>query len=304
MQNLLRKRFFTGTSISIIAGAALTAIGLLSSTKWQISALIGLVGLSTGILITALYAFAQRLDQIDENRIAVQPLQQLYKVPHIELPLVRIVNAVASTHNKRSVFLTNRTTEAVEKFSLEVTDMANGTFVCSSLEEELDLVKGALTETRHEVRAVASRGAKWWLEPEAEVYFQAYGEATPRIAITRIFLLDKNDLDRVRPMLSRHAAAGIRTYALDQEQVPQGRRRGLVLFDSTLLHHAAPRREGSSDLMKAEFTDVGDEIHRAEDDFEFLLKLASARDLNPPACLFAAGPARRLRVAWLRRLRA
>ncbi|HSS03598.1 MAG TPA: hypothetical protein VLK89_00230 [Solirubrobacterales bacterium] len=290
MQSQLRKTFFTGTAVSIIAGAVLTAVGMVSSTKWEISALFGLVALLTGILITALYAFAQRLDQIDENRIAVQPLQHLYKVPHIELPVVRIVDAVASTHNKRSSFLTKRTTNAVEQFSQVIADMADGTFVCSSQEEELDLVKGALAETRREVRAVASRGVEWWLKPEADVYFQAYGEATRRIAITRIFLIDKGDLERVLPVLSRHGAAGIRTYALDQEQVPEGRRRGLVLFDNTLLHRAAARREGVSNFKDVEFTDVANEIRRAEDDFEFLLKLATTRDLNPPATLFAVEP--------------
>jgi hypothetical protein len=290
MNSSLRKTLFTGTSVSIVAGIALTVVGWLSSTKWELSALVGLVALLTGILITALYAFALRLDQIDQNRIAVQPLQHLYKVPHIEKPVVRIVDAVASTHNKRSAFLTNRTTLAVEQFSQVVADMANGTFVCSSRDEELDLVKGALTATQNEVRAVASRGVDWWLKPEADVYFRAYGEATRRIPITRIFLIDKEELESVRPVLSRHGDAGIRTYALDRQQVPEVRRRGLVLFDNTLLHRAAASREGISDFKDVEFTDVASEIRRAEEDFEFLLELATARDRNPPTCLFAVEP--------------
>lgn len=301
----LRRVFFTGTAVSIISGAVLTAVGLLSSTKWQISALVGLDALLIGILITALYSFAQRLDQIDQNRISVEPLQHLYEVPHIELPLVRIVDAVASTHNARSDFLTNRTTEAVEKFSGVVTDMANGTFACSSQDEEVDLVKGALSETGEEVRAVASRGMEWWLKPEADVYFQAYCEAARRIAVTRIFLIDKSDLDRARPMLSGHGAAGIRTYALDRTQVPDRRQRGLVLFDNTLLHRAAPQREGVSNPKDVEFTDVADEIRGAEADFEFLLEMALAHDHNPPVCLFAVVPGgKKFRAARFRGSRA
>jgi hypothetical protein len=290
MQSSVRKIFFTGTGISTLVGLVLTAVALLSSSKWQLGALLGLVTLLTGILVTAFFAFAQRLDEIDKNRIGVQPLQQLYKVPHIEAPLVRIVDAVASTDDKRTVFLKDRTTSAVENFSRAVAEMANGTFACSSRDDELDLVKGALEATQRDVRAVASRGMGWWLKPEADVYFQAYGEETERIAVTRIFLIDKDDLERARPMLARHAAAGIRTYALDQSHVPETRRRGLVLFDNTLLHRAAARREGSSEVKDIEFTDVPNEIRQAENDFEFLLKLATTQDLDPPAVLFASEP--------------
>ncbi|MGB7588779.1 MAG: hypothetical protein WBM00_08730 [Solirubrobacterales bacterium] len=304
MQNPLRKTFFTGTGLSTAVGILLTGVGLISDSKWQISALVGLVALLTGILITALYAFAQRLDEIDERRIAVQPLQHLYKVSHIERPVVRIVDAVASTDDKRSAFLRKQTTKAVERFSQEVADMADGVFVCSSESEELDLVKGALAETQREVRAVAARGIHWWLKPEADVYFRAYGEAASRITVTRIFLIDQADLDHVRPILTRHAAAGIRTYALDQDQVPESRRRGLVLFDGALLHRAAARREGIRDLRDVEFTDVADEIQDAEDDFEFLLGLATAQDRTPPATLFATEPKRNgpLSPGWLARL--
>jgi len=165
----MQRTLFTGTGISTAAGCVLTAIGLLSSSHWQISLLVGLVAILIGVVVTALYAFGRRLDEIDQRRIAVQSLQELYKVPHIELPLVRIVEAVASTQDKRSAFLKNRTTKAVAQFSESVVDMAEGAFVCSSREEELDLVKGALATTKHTVRAVASRGVDWWLEPDADV---------------------------------------------------------------------------------------------------------------------------------------
>jgi len=286
MNNSLRKTFLTGTGVSAMVGIGLTAVGLLSSSRWQVSALVGLMSALIGILVTAMYAFGQRLDRIDERQIVIQPLQSLYKVPHIELPLVRIVEAVASTHGKRSAFLTDRTTKEVEKFSKLVANMAEGAFVCSSRDEELDLVMGALAAAKKEVRAVASRGIEWWLKADADVYFQAYGEETRRISVTRIFLIKKDDLERLRPMLIRHAKAGIRTYALDLEQVPTGRQRGLVLFDNALLHRAAPLREGSNDSLDVEFTDVPEEIRRAEEDFAVLFKLATTPDRYPPATLF------------------
>ncbi len=292
MSNPLRKTLFTGTGVSTIVGIGLTGVGLLTSSKWQISALVGLVSVLVGALLTAMYAFGRRLDEIDERQIAVQPLQSLYKVPHLELPLIRIVEAVVSTHGSRSAFLTNRTTAAVEQFSKQVANMANGAFVCSSRNDEIDLVKDVLAATKREVRAVASRGMEWWLEADADVYFQAYGEETRRISVTRIFLIEKNDLEKLQPMLLRHAKAGIQTYALDLEQVQDGRRRGMVLFDNTLLHRAAPLREGINDPLDVEFTDVAEEIRRAEDDFTFLFNLARTPDRHPPATLFASEPKR------------
>jgi hypothetical protein len=290
MKQSMQHTFFTGTGVSTAVGGVLTVIGLVSSSRWQISLLVGLVAMLIGVVLTALYAFAHRLDEIDERRISVQPLQELYKVPYLERPLVRIVKAVASTDDKRTDFLKHRTTKAVEHFSRIVTDMANGAFVCSSQDEELDLVKGALASTDQEVRAVASRGADWWSKPGADVYFQAYGDEARRLAITRIFLIRKDELELVRPVLARHCETGIRTYALDLEQVPESRQGGLVLFDRTLLHRAAPRREGMSDCQDVEFTDLPEEIDRAEDDFDFLLKLATTQDRNPSVVLFSAEP--------------
>jgi hypothetical protein len=287
----MQRTFLTGTGISTAAGGVVTLISLLSSSRWQISLLVGLVAILIGVVVTALYAFGRRLDEIDERRITVQALQDLYKVPHIELPLARIVQAVASTQDKRSDFLKNRTTQEVNRFSEVVVQMADGAFVCTSQEEELDLVKGALGSTKATVRAVASRGVEWWLQPNADVYFQAYGDEARRLAITRIFLIRKNDLERLRPVLTRNGEAGIRTYALDVDQVPERRRRGLVLFDNTLLHRAAPKREGMSS-QDVEFTDVPEEIHSAEDDYEFLLKLATTRGRSPAAVLFAYEPKR------------
>jgi PAS domain-containing protein len=303
MTHSMQRTFLTGTGLSTTVGIALTVAGLLTSSRWQISLLVGLVSILIGVLLTALYAFGRRLDEIDERRIAVQPLQELYKVPHIEMPLVRIVDAVASTDQKRSPFLKNRTTRAVEQFSELVARMADGAFVCSSRGDELDLVKGALAATQRDVRAVASRGAKWWLEPEADVYFQAYEDEAHRLAITRIFLMRRDELERLRPMLVRNGQAGVLTYALDVDQIPPGRRRGLVLFDDALLHRAAPRPEGVSDPQDVEFTDVRDEIRRAEEDFEFLMSLATTRGRPSPAVLFSAQPRRfRTRIRGIRGL--
>lgn len=272
----MQKTFLSGTGISIAIGAALTVAGMFTDTHWQTSFLFGLVSILIGVLVTGLYAFGQRLDEIDERRIAVQSLQDLNKVPDLEEPIVRIVKAVASTQDKRSAFLKNQTTKEVEKFSREVTRMADGAFVCSSNEEELDLVKGALAATEEKVRAVASRGVDWWLKPDARVYFQAYGDETQRLSITRIFLIEKGDLDRIREeVLVKHAEMGIQTYALDLQKVPPPLQRGLVLFDSALLHRAAPQREGSNNLKDVEFTDVPEEIQSAENDFANLLKLAT-----------------------------
>jgi hypothetical protein len=290
VQRSLRESFFTGTGISTFVGLILLGVGLISSTRWQISLLVGLTAALIGVLVTAFFAFAQRLDEIDERQITVRALQDLYKAPFLEAPLARIVGAVASTQGKRSAFLTEQTTAAVEEFSRQVADMAEGKFLCSSRDQELDLVKAALALTDEAVRAVASRGLEWWLRPEADVYFRAFAEEAARLQVTRIFMIDRDDLERARPVLEQHAAAGIATLAIDRELVPAGRRRGLVLFDDVLLHRAAPRREGGTDPEDVEFTDVGMEIKRARDDFDFLLKLATAHQGEGPACLFSGGP--------------
>jgi len=277
----------TGVGISIVVGTVLTGVGLLTSSRWQISFLLGLLSVLLGVLVTALNSFNQRLNAIDARQVAVRPLQKLQGLPHIERPLVEIVKAVASTDDMRSPFLKDRTTKEVEQFSRQVVKMADGFFLCSSRDEELDLVKGALTITKDEVRAVASRGVEWWLQPNADIYFGAYADEAQRIAITRIFLIERADLDdELRKVLDRNSKAGIQTYALDLEQVPEVRRRGLVLFDNTLLHRSAPRREGATDPRDVEFTDVPEEIEGAEADFAVLMALTTTRDRQPPAVLY------------------
>lgn len=290
MERSLRESFLTGTGISTCVGLVLLGVGLISSARWQISLLVGLTAAVIGILVTAFFAFAQRLDEIDERQITVRALQDLYKAPFLEAPLARIVGAVASTQGTRSAFLTEQTTAAVEEFSRKVADMAEGKFLCSSRDEELDLVKAALALTEEAVCAVASRGLEWWLKPEADVYFRAFGEEAARLHVTRIFMIAREELEGARPVLEQHAAAGIATFAVDRELVPAARRRGLVLFDDTLLHRAAPRREGSREPEDVEFTDVAAEIKRARDDFDFLLKLTTSYAGEPPACLFSGGP--------------
>lgn len=289
MKLLMKGTFRTEIGLSVAIAAVLTLAGLVSSgTHWQTSLLVGLVSILIGVLLTGLNAFDKRLDEIDERRIAVQSLQDLNKVPDLEEPLVRIVAAVASTQDKRSAFLKNQTTKEVEKFSREVARMADGAFVCSSNEEELDLVKGVLAATEETVRAVASRGVEWWLTPEGRVYFQAYGDETRRLDITRIFLIEKGALGCIREdVLAKHVDMGIRTYALDLQKVPQPLQGGLVLFDNALLHRAAPQREGSSNLKDVEFTDVPEEIQSAENDFANLLKLATT---DHSALLFSGEP--------------
>lgn len=275
----MRKVFLTGTGISIIVSVLLT-IGLefVSTSDFAVSVLVALVSLLIGLIITALFAFADRLDRIDRARFDAQPLQELHRVPELERPLIEIVNAVASSVGSRSPFLKHQTQDAVREFSVEVRSMANGSFLCSSKDEEVRLVKSALAETKTSVKAVASRGPDWWARPEADVYFRAYHSAAKRVQITRIFMVKREDLEVLTPILDRHVAAGIKTFALDPDQVPESRRRGLVLFDDKLLHRSAAVREGSDKYKNVEFTDIVDHVDQAKDDFEFLYEISLQSD--------------------------
>lgn len=307
LEEALGKTLQNGTALSIIAALVLTfGVQLVGGTDDAVSLSLGLITFLVGLLLTAFQALADRLDEIDRARTELQPFRELHSVPQLVGPIGEIITAVASTQDSRSEFVLNRTTEAVRDFSAEIKRMADGVFVCKSESEELALVKQALAETERTVRAIAARGPEWWLREDryAQTYFRAYERAAERLDVTRIFILDRGDLERMRPVLEQQRRANIKTYALDAAVVPQALVQPLVLFDDRLLHTVQPGDGDEPGAHRVVFSDVKQELDDAERIFNALLDLVE----DEHACLFSPPmndrPGVGFRWPWRRRRRA
>lgn len=262
---------WTLASLFLAVGLALT-----TDVEFRISVLLALLIAMSGLGIRGFLILRDQIADVERARVAALPLAQLDRVPGLEKPLNEIVSAVVRTQATRGAVLGALAMELVASFSDQIERLARGSTLCRSPEEELRLVEMALSATSGTVKAVASRGLSWWSHPESDSYFRAYERHAERLEITRIFILPLADFDAMRPILERHHDAGIETYALDREQIPPGRRRGIVLFDSSLLHRIV--RESDDDEEVIEFTAVSDDIRRAEEYYNYLLGLAGSLD--------------------------
>jgi hypothetical protein len=83
----------------------------------------------------------------------------------------------------------------------------------------------------------------FWNSPFGDRLFQANQEAAHRIAITRIFLLTKDQMSRdgVNTLLRRQARAGIHTYYARVDEVDQALRRDFLILDGRLVFEMATK---------------------------------------------------------------
>ena len=151
--------------------------------------------------------------------------------------------------------------------------IADGVVSCEAA-DEVRLVRRALDNSTHQVRAIAARGTDWWRRPEADLYWRAYGAAAARLSIERIFVLRAEIDEQMHRVLTRHHQLGMKTYVARADELPEERIEPIVVFDQELVHrHAAQRRSG--DAYRVEFSTRRDDVLRAEENFIAILDFAA-----------------------------
>lgn len=269
----MRRIIFSGTGITTAVSLVFAvALASATSTDVQIAFLIGLLTSLIGLTITALFAFEQRLEQIDRARIGALRLHRLLSVPEIEPTTARLVDAAADTNAEHRPFMQSMVRETVEAACGRVCGIKEGSVQCDR-KDEVRLVSRALEYTRSSVIAVAARGPDWWTRPEADVYWGVYGQAAQRLDITRIFVLRDESAEQMERVLRRHYEGGMKTYTVKAADVPPDRLQPVVVFDGNLLHRHAPRHEGDEGY-RIEFSDKREDIISAEANFKVLLGFA------------------------------
>jgi hypothetical protein len=257
------------TALSLILAVSLAAA---TSLSVQMAVVIGLLSTLIGLAITAYVALEGHINQMNDARIGALPLQRLLAIPDLEGSIVRLVDAAAQTKAAHGAFLQSLVRETLDDACERVTGISDGSVRCEA-DDELRLVRRALEHTERRVIAVAARGTDWWVRPEADIYWRAYGDAAQRLDISRIFVIRDETQAAMEEVLLRHHKLAMKTFTVRADQVPPDRIRAVVVFDDKLLHRHAPRHE-TDEGYRIEFTDRPDDIVRAQETFNILLDLA------------------------------
>lgn len=276
----MRRILWSGTGLST-ALSLILAVTLAAATSLnvQMAVVVGLLSTLIGLAITAFVGLEGHINQINDARIGALPLHRLLAIPDLEGVITQLVDATAETKAAHGAFLQSLARETLEEACGRVTGISDGS-VCCEAEDELRLVRRALAHTERRVSAVAARGTEWWVRPEADVYWRAYGEAAQRLDIARIFIIRDGAEAEMEHVLLRHYKLAMKTFIVRADHVPPDRIRALVVFDDKLLHRHAPRHEADPGYQ-VEFTDRPDDIIRAQETFNILLDLAD--EWKPPS---------------------
>jgi transcriptional regulator with XRE-family HTH domain len=177
--------------------------------------------------------------------------------------------------NHRSPFMYTCTVDRLEEFAADFRLMAEGTLRATP-EEEPHLTRMAVDQCRSHLRAVSYQDGSWWAGPAGDSYLQLHGELANReVEMTRIFIIQPDTLDGLRPTLERHVELNIHTYVLYEEEVNDYYWRDFVLYDEVLLR-LATAVDPTASRKTAEFTDDPSRIMQALEDFKYLYRVATA----------------------------
>lgn len=271
----MRRLLYITSVIVTFASIILSVILIVfTSVAVQVGVIVGFTPLTLSLGYAAYSAIRLQIAEVDDRRLGSLPLQQLLSIPEIEAPLVSVVANIARIKETHGRFMFRLASECVSETARYISDIADGSYVCTS-NEELRLVRMALDDTDRQVRAVAARGAAWWELPEADAYWHAYEAAAHRLDITRVFLVlpdeDNMVLERV---LERHAQAGMKTFVVDAEHVPAHHLRPLVIFDERLIHRQANDSQAVG-TFRVEFSDRAEDLLSAEESFRVIFDIAN-----------------------------
>lgn len=263
---------WVGGIITIVSIITSVVVSITTDVEAQVAIVLGLTTTLLTLGFTAFVVLRDQLLALDRRRIGALPLQHLLSMPAVEPTIVRIVEQTARVQSAHSPFMMSLARQALDEVAVELTSIADGVVLCES-RDELALVKRALAQTERRVRAIAARGADWWLTAEADVYWRLYETASRRLEITRIFLVDDPaDEQLLVSVIARHRRAGLSIYVLARDRVPPALATPTVIFDESLVHRAAPTQRG--DGLHFAFSDRDDEILAAEAAFDTVLQLA------------------------------
>jgi hypothetical protein len=270
------RRLLYVTSAIVTLGAIVLSIMLIifTSLAVQVAVIVGFTPLILSLGFAAYSTVRIELSEVDARRFGSLPIQQLTTLTEIEPSLVSVVGDAARIKRARGPFMMQIASEQVQQAAKGIREIADGGFICTS-EDELRLVRLAVSHTARRVRAVAARGASWWERPEADAYWHAYEEAAGRLDITRVFIVrpdeDSAVLERV---LARHARAGMKTFVVDAARIPKHHNRPLVIFDEGLIHRHPDHDQIGGDF-RVEFSDRPEDLLAAEETFRVVFDLAS-----------------------------
>jgi hypothetical protein len=204
----------------LTVGGVVIAVGLAvllkftTSLSGQVAFGVGLVGTMLTMLLRIYALLVDRFEGLERSLIDSTQLRALTTMPEVERLVVDITkqfSALGASDVRHAAFFWGSATSALVDAEERICDAANGLVTCTQ-EDEIYLVRDALKHTRVAVSAIAARGPSWWMKPEADAYWEAYGQAAKSgLRIKRIFVVDNPIDDTVRRVLDRHHALGMET---------------------------------------------------------------------------------------------
>ena len=271
---------FVGLASASIA-VALTLASLQSSLSNRVNVIIAAIGAFFTLTATLL---ARSIRETRKLKSLFRALDHLDRAGDMRELLVDVADEVGAAVQKDiSDFFRNRVREALSKPIKTIHEISNGRFKCLQ-EDEHQYVREALGWAE-DVRAVASRGIRYWRDPASDPYFIAYTQAAARGAtVTRIFLTrDEDEMAQVEEIAKRHSQERIRVYALDRGWVDKHLQYGFVLFSGKREMSQAQRIVHCNELPEGTpkstviFTDRADDVRRFEKAFKDIIDLARTK---------------------------
>jgi hypothetical protein len=273
----MRQLLYITSAVVTLAAIVLSIILVtFTSLDVQVAVIVSFTPLILSLGFAAYAAIRIELAEVDARRFGSLPLQQLTTLAELEPSIVSVVGDAARIKQNRGPFMLQVAAERTQQAAKSIREIADGGHICTS-EDELRLVRLAVAHTKRRVRAVAARGASWWERPEADAYWHAYEEAAHRLEITRVFIV-RPDEDNVvlERVLARHLRAGMKTFVVDAESIPEHHIRPLVIFDDSLIHRQ-PEYDQPGRTFRVEFSDRLEDLLAAEETFRVVFDLANEK---------------------------
>ncbi len=171
-------------------------------------------------------------------------------------------------------FLRERTLDRLNEFAADFKAMNSGIYRASP-DNESNMMRSALESCQQTMRSVSFRNEAWGISRRGRRYLDAHKGLVERgVIITRVFVVDEDSEERLRPTFDRHEEIGINYLLVHIEDLEDRYTSDFAIYDDGLLRTTVNLLGRSGKTQSSEYNQDPAQIHQAIVDFEALTKLA------------------------------
>lgn len=270
-------RKYWNVALSIAISLAVLLFGIIKNHSKTESTRDAALALLISLLITFVHRLTTYQQLLEESKDVVGKfIQLLSKNSKINDTVNHSFEAHKKTHVFNSFFLDG----IFEEFNRHLQSLSHGNYSCNA-EAELTVTTTILKCCNKCLKAVSFQDEAWWSSNNGTLYLDSHEKHIDRKKekATRIFILDSNTAETLKPIFRKHRQLKIETYILytDRDQIDEKYKVDFVIYDDFMLRRASAVKNIDGG-KNAHFTTDESEVKKYSALFEQLLTIAKSRN--------------------------